>query len=254
MRSELSFLAKLSVAAIMAFAMLPLGCPRAADTELPQFSPQVEIEDPDDQAFDAGEPEDPEYQGREGMGRPYARERKENRGDLLGGDDSSQDPEIRAITLDRLYDQLGSAKDEKSAEQISEAIEQAWRNSGSDTVDLLMTRVDGFILDADLDLALEVLDAATELAPQDAEVWHQRALVNFMKGDSKRALTDLNRALQADPRHYKALRDLGVVLRETGDKKGALEAYRKALKINPFLDQAKAAEQELTHDVEGRDI
>src|SRR5262249_13334623 len=140
--------------------------------------------------------------------RPFAREdRKQNREDLLSGDDQDQDPEIRAITLDKLYDQLHGAKDQKAAEPISDAIEQAWRNSGSDTVDLLMTRVDSFILAADLDPALRVLAAVTGLAPQDAEAWHQRALVNFMKGDSKRALPDLNRALEPDPRHYKALRD-----------------------------------------------
>ena len=67
--------------------------------------------------------------------------------------------------LNELYGQLRSARNAKEAEPITEAIEQTWRRSGSDTVDLLMSRVDAFVLQADLDLALQVLDAVTELAP-----------------------------------------------------------------------------------------
>jgi len=47
---------------------------------------------------------------------------------------------------------------------------------------------------------------------------------------------------------------LGVVLQRLGDKKGALEAYRKALKVNPFLESARQAVEELSRAVEGQDI
>jgi tetratricopeptide (TPR) repeat protein len=239
---------------VIAVLAMPHGSALAAESE-PGFTPQMDMQDPEDEAFDTVEPDEPALGGKDGMGpQPSATPNKQDREDLLGGEESSEEPETRAEILQGLYDQLRRAKDSKSAESISEAIEQAWRNSGSDTVDLLMTHVDTFILGADLDLAMQVLDAVTELAPDDAEAWHQRALVFFMKGDNQRALSDLNHALEADPRHYKALRDLGVVLRQTGDKKGALEAYRKALEINPFLDQARPAEEELTHEVEGQDI
>jgi Flp pilus assembly protein TadD len=50
------------------------------------------------------------------------------------------------------------------------------------------------------------------------------------------------------------LRDLGALLQQTGDQRGALDAYRKALVVNPFLEQARRAEEQLSHDVEGRDI
>jgi Flp pilus assembly protein TadD len=84
--------------------------------------------------------------------------------------------------------------------------------------------------------------------------WHQRAIVGFMKKDYNRALSDLRHALAIDPKNYKALRDLGAVLQQTGDVKGALEAYRKALEVNPFFEQARRAADDLAHEVEGRDI
>jgi tetratricopeptide (TPR) repeat protein len=193
--------------------------------------------------------------GKDGLGHPPSpTPNKQDREDLLGGAPSLPDAASRREALDALYDRLASVRDAKAAEPIMEAIEQAWRTSGSDTVDLLMSRVDTFVLSAQLDLAAEVLDAVTDIAPDDAEAWHQRAIVSFMQKDVRRALDELRRALSIDPRHYKAMRDLGMVLQQSGDKKGALEAYRQALKVNPFLEQARRAVDELVPDVEGQDI
>jgi Flp pilus assembly protein TadD len=50
------------------------------------------------------------------------------------------------------------------------------------------------------------------------------------------------------------MNDLGATLEQIGAKKDALEAYRKALKANPFLDEARDAVKELTREVEGQDI
>ena len=50
------------------------------------------------------------------------------------------------------------------------------------------------------------------------------------------------------------MNDLGIMLEAAGEKKDALEAYRKALKANPFLDEARDAIKELAHGVEGQDI
>jgi tetratricopeptide (TPR) repeat protein len=248
-------IAWITAVALVALAPVPFGGRLAAEPG-PGLNPQMDIEDPDDQAFDGAEPEEPDPSTKDGIEAPppVSTPNRQDREDLLGGEEPPTVPEIRAVTLNTLYERLRQAKDAKAAEPISAAIEQAWRSSGSDTVDLLMARVDSFILAANLDLALEVLNAVTDLAPEDAEAWHQRGLVNFMKGDNQRALADLHRALDADPRHYKAMRDLGVVLRQTGDKKGALAAYRKALEINPFFEQVRPAEEELAHELEGQDI
>ena len=202
---------------------------------------------------------DPEEGGQTPSGKdlsgppPSSTPNKQDRSDILGNVPLG-DPALRAEILKELYTQLSGARSAKDAEPIAEAIEETWRRSGSDTVDLLMTRVDTFVLAADLDLAMQVLDAVTELDPDNAEAWHQRGIVHLMQNNTDQALADLKRALEIDPRHYKALRDLGALLQHTGDQRGALDAYRKALAVNPFLEQARRAEEQLSHDVEGRDI
>jgi tetratricopeptide (TPR) repeat protein len=109
------------------------------------------------------------------------------------------DPGERPRMLAQLYDQLSSAASADAAEPIIEAIEQVWRISGSDTVDLLMQRADNFVKQADTDMALQVLDSSIEIAPEDAEGWHQRSMVHFLRQDYQRSLADLRCALALDP-------------------------------------------------------
>ncbi|MFZ2019576.1 MAG: tetratricopeptide repeat protein [Methyloceanibacter sp.] len=217
-----------------------------------------------DEELDDNQPLKPDLKpGGEGVGNPQSTE--ENKQDRLGpkqdngpGAQTGNAPLLASLDrnkmLGQLYDQLSSAKDLGAARPIMDSIEELWRSSGSDTVDLLLSRVDHFTKDADLDLAGQVLDALADLAPENAEVWHKRARVEVLSNDYTAALADLRRSLNLDPRNYNAISDLGSVLQQVGAKKEALEAYRKALKANPFLDEARDAVKELTREVDGQDI
>jgi len=165
-----------------------------------------------------------------------------------------QSPIDRPKVLAQLYEQLGKVPDAEAAAPIMEAIQHIWRLSGSDTVDLLMARAERFAKEDDLDLALKIIDAAVDMAPDEAEVWDLRAKINFLKKDYAAAIADLKRALDRDPKHYDAMSDLGVVYEAMGAKKEALEAYRKALAVNPYLSEPKRAVDELRREVEGQDI
>ncbi len=234
---------------MLAFATDASAFRFAATDEGLQLGADEALEEPYDGPLDAAP-----VPGKDGLGQPpSATPYKEDREDLLGAP-AFADPAERKRALAGLYEKLKTATDAKAALPITEAIEQAWRASGSDTVDLLMTRVDALVLSARLDLASDLLDAVTDIAPDDAEAWHQRAIVSFMQKDNRRAVAELRRALSLDPRHYKAMRDLGMVLEEIGDKKGALEMYRQALEVNPFLEPAKQGVDALKPDVEGQDI
>jgi tetratricopeptide (TPR) repeat protein len=183
-----------------------------------------------------------------------AEESKEDKLDLSTDDLPLSDPIERPKMLAKLYDQLGAAHDTHDAAPITQIIEQLWLLSGSDTVDLLMARAERFVKESDLDLALKILDATVDIAPNDAEAWHRRATVHYMQKDYELAVADLRHALNIDPKHYKAMSDLGVVLEALGAKKEALQAYRKALEVNPFLDDARKAVDSLKREVEGQDI
>jgi tetratricopeptide (TPR) repeat protein len=182
-----------------------------------------------------------------------AEENKQDKLDQSGADVPLPSPVDRPKVLGQLYEQLSKAKDAEAAAPIEQAIENLWLTTGSPTVDLLMSRVVRFTKESDLDLALQIIDATVDLAPDEAEAWYLRAKVHFRQSQYALAIADLKRALERDPKHYRALDDLGLVLDTLGTKKEAIEAYRKALEINPFLGDAHQAVEFLSREV-GRDI
>jgi len=160
----------------------------------------------------------------------------------------------REELLAELLGHLAKAQDATQAESISEAIQSLWLQSGSDTIGVLMGRSAKAIGDQKNELALKLLDAVVELAPDYAEGWNRRAYVFFLDNDYENAVEDLRRALALEPNHFKALEGLARILRETGQKKAALKAYRELLKVNPFQEGAKQAVDELSVEVEGQGI
>jgi tetratricopeptide (TPR) repeat protein len=160
----------------------------------------------------------------------------------------------RQELLSFLYTQLEHADSEETADRIVAALEKLWTQSGSDTVNILMQRAGIAMKARNYTLATDVLTALTEVEPRYVEGWNQLATVYFMQENYAQAMRQLRHVLALDPRHFKAIEGLGIILRETGNKKAALKATRKALEINPYLKSAKQAESELAREVEGQDL
>jgi tetratricopeptide (TPR) repeat protein len=163
-------------------------------------------------------------------------------------------PAEREKTLSDLYALLATADGEDSAKAIADAIERIWQHSGSPTIDVLMERSTKALGAKNNDLALKLLDFAVELAPDFAEAWNRRAYVYFLRNDFGRAMGDLRRTLALDPNHFKALEGLAQILREAGQKKGALQAFKKLLEVHPYWAGAEQAVEELEREVEGQGI
>jgi len=160
----------------------------------------------------------------------------------------------RAYSLDTLFQALKIAPDEDSAKAIEDRIWALWMVSGSDTCNLLMGRVKAAADDKDYDLAIKLLDAVIDLKPDYAEAWNRRATIFYLKKDYARSMADIREVLAREPRHFGALSGLGLILQEIGDDRHALEAYRRALAIDPHLERVPETVKALTEKVEGREI
>ena len=163
-------------------------------------------------------------------------------------------PRDRLHNLDFLFGALKVAPDEASAKNIEDRIWAVWLTSGSDTCNLLMSRVKTAVDAERYDLAIRLLDSIIELKPTYIEAWNRRATVFFLKKDYGSALADLRQVLAREPRHFGALSGLGAIMLDVGDEKNALDAYRRALAIDPHLKGIADKVKTLTEKVEGRDI
>jgi tetratricopeptide (TPR) repeat protein len=84
-----------------------------------------------------------------------------------------------------------------------------------------------------LDQSLAYYQQAISLSPQNAQLWNELAMVQFIKGDTNSALESLRHSLTLDPKFSKSYILKGDVLSAAGDLRGALEAYRQAGTLIP---------------------
>ena len=163
-------------------------------------------------------------------------------------------PADKTKGLDFLFGALKAAPDEASAKHVEGRIWAIWLQTPSDTVALLMTRAKTAMEAQNSDVALKLLDAVVKMRPDYVEGWNRRATLYYLRNDYAHSLADIEQVLAREPRHFGALAGLGMIMQDLGDEKRALDAFRKALAVNPHLDKVPELVKTLTEKVEGRDI
>ena len=156
--------------------------------------------------------------------------------------------------LDFLFGALKAAPDEASAKHVEARIWAVWMQTPSDTAALLMVRAKAAMDAKQVDVAIKLLDAVVKLRPDYVEGWNRRATLYYLKNDYTHSLQDIEQVLVREPRHFGALAGLGMIMQDLGDEKRALDAFRKALAVNPHLAKVPELVKTLTEKVEGRDI
>ena len=156
--------------------------------------------------------------------------------------------------LDFLFGALKAAPDDVSAKHVEARIWAIWLQTPSDTVALLMSRSKAAMDARQNEVALKLLDSVIKLRPDYVEAWNRRATIYYLQNDYGRSLADIQQVLLREPRHFGALAGLGMIMQDLGEEKRALDAFRKALDVNPHLEKVPDLVKTLTEKVEGRDI
>lgn len=156
--------------------------------------------------------------------------------------------------LDQLFERLAATATEAEAQNIAEQIARIWIRSGSDTLDLLMERVEQANKGGDHVTALDLLDSVLALKPDFTEAYSRRAAVHFQMKDMDAAMRDLRRTLAMEPRHFQALAGVGLVYQTNQEPRLALKAFREALKLNPHMKGIKQAAEKLAVEHDGQGI
>lgn len=153
--------------------------------------------------------------------------------------------EIRAEQLDKLFARLIKSTDASEAQRTEQSIWSLWMTSDSPTADALLAQAMKASAANETAAALSILDNVIEVHPDYAEAWNKRATVYFLIGRYNDSLSDIDKALELEPRHFGALSGRGMIKRRQGDLAAARAAFEEALGFNPHMDGVKRALEEI---------
>lgn len=153
--------------------------------------------------------------------------------------------------VDELITALKRERDPEAANRLTEDLMETWNDSDSATVDLLMQWALTAASEKRNAAALDFLDQAIVLKPDFVGAWNQRATLHYTMGNYKKAVSDINRVLALEPRHFGALAGLAAILSERGSEEMALKAWERYLEIYPADRQAQEIVTKLSEKLAG---
>jgi len=92
----------------------------------------------------------------------------------------------------------------------------------------------------------------TKKTPWFAEAWNQRARACFALSRDAEAIRDCHQALELNPYHFAAAARMGQAYLRLGNQVSALESFRRALRLNPNLEDVRAQVERLARLIEGK--
>lgn len=159
-------------------------------------------------------------------------------------------PEVQSV--DQMLSQLKRERDPDAARVIANSTMAAWSESNSPTIDLLMQWSAKAAADKRNAAALDFIDQAITLKPDFVGAWNQRATLHFTMGNYKKSVSDIEKVLELEPRHFGAIAGLAGILTERGSKDAALKAWERYLDIYPADREAQEIVAKLSEELAGQ--
>lgn len=154
--------------------------------------------------------------------------------------------------LDRLFAVLQTTDTPQEVALTVGLIWQIWYQTPDNEARELLAEGNEAVQAGRLPDALTAFDELVEVAPDFAEAWNRRATVNYLMGHFATSIADCERVLALEPRHFGALWGLAEMRRLRGEDELALEAFERALEVNPHQNNSRAAADALRKKLRGQ--
>ncbi len=82
-------------------------------------------------------------------------------------------------------------------------------------------------------MAVGIFDKALELEPLSVDPYYRRGIARWRQGDEQGAVADLRRAIELEPTHFEACRNLDHLLANKGDWGAILDVWNRFLSLEP---------------------
>jgi len=124
--------------------------------------------------------------------------------------------------------------DESVRDRATTELWRTWFNQKGEYGMQILRRSQVSLEAGDVRHALDLLTKLISEAPDFAEAWNRRAVLHYTQGNYKKSLHDCQTVLKLNPVHFGALHGLGLCYAALGEYINAIQAFRRALEIQPF--------------------
>ncbi len=164
---------------------------------------------------------------------------------------SCSDPAARrgaVLALGRLADYRSNAvlgralvDKDRGVRTLAEcAIQQIWLRIGSTSQQRHLVAIGEQLDEREFERAAQLSTALVEDAPWVAQAWYYRGKAFFQLGQYEAAGRDFHQALEVNPYHFLASSTMGQAYMQSNDPISALDSFRRALRINPNMEEVRA--------------
>ena len=120
------------------------------------------------------------------------------------------------------------------------AIGKVWLRVGTAVHQRRLSAVDEQLECGEYDRASQLAAKLIQEAPWIAQSWYQRGKAYFHLGQFAASGRDCHQALEINPYHFPAAAVMGRAYEMQHDLVSALESYRRALRLNPNMEEIRA--------------
>ena len=120
------------------------------------------------------------------------------------------------------------------------AIQDLWRRVGSREQRLSLRCIERMNQTKRYDDAIRMATELIHESPWIAEAWRQRGAAHFHLSQYEAAIRNCHQALEINPYHFAAAAGIGQSYLMQDNPVAALDAFRRALRLNPGLEDVRA--------------
>jgi tetratricopeptide (TPR) repeat protein len=130
--------------------------------------------------------------------------------------------------------------EDRSVRLLAEnGIRELWCRDGNGQQRAELQRIMRLNRSNQYDSAISAATSLIEEAPWFAEAWNQRAIARYYLSQYRDAANDCHQTLELNAYHYAAAVGMAHCYLEMDDARAALECFRRAIKLNPDLEEVR---------------